>query len=92
MVFAEGTRSPDGRLLPFKKGGFVLALKAGVPIEPVSVRGGRAILPKGGLRVTPGTIEVVFGAPVPTASYSLDTKDGLIAVVRERIASGLRSP
>lgn len=91
VVFAEGTRSPDGRLLPFKKGGFVLALKAGVPIVPVSIRGGRAILPKGSLRVRPGTIEVVFGAAVPTSGYTLETKETLIAAVRDRITAGLES-
>jgi len=90
VVFAEGTRSPDGRLLPFKKGGFVLALQAGVPIVPVSIRGGREILPKGSLHARPGTIDIVFGAPIPTVGYTLDTKDALIAVVRDRIAAGLR--
>jgi len=89
VVFAEGTRSPDGRLLPFKKGGFVMALKAGVPIVPVSIRGGRDVLPKGSLRVKPGTIEVVFGAPIQTSTYTLDTKEALIAAVRDRIAAGL---
>jgi len=92
IVFAEGTRSPDGRLLPFKKGGFILALQAGVPVVPVSIRGGRDVLPKGSLRVRPGTIEVVFGAPVLTADYTLDTKDALIATVRERIGEGLARP
>jgi len=90
VVFVEGTRSTDGRLLPFKKGGFVLALKAGVPIVPVSIRGGLGILPKGSLRVKPGTIDIVFGAPVPTSAYSLDTREDLIATVRERIAAGLQ--
>jgi len=89
VVFAEGTRSPDGRLLPFKKGGFVMALKAGVPIVPVSIRGGRDVLPKGSLRVKPGAIEVVFGAPIQTSTYTLDTKEALIATVRDRIAAGL---
>jgi 1-acyl-sn-glycerol-3-phosphate acyltransferase len=89
VVFAEGTRSPDGRLLPFKKGGFILALQAGVPIVPVSIRGGHEVLPKGSLRIRPGTIDVVFGEPVSTSSYSLETKDDLIAAVRERIAAGL---
>jgi 1-acyl-sn-glycerol-3-phosphate acyltransferase len=89
VVFAEGTRSPDGRLLPFKKGGFILALQAGVPVVPVSIRGGHEVLPKGSLRIRPGTIDVVFGDPVPTSSYSLETKDDLIATVRERIAAGL---
>jgi 1-acyl-sn-glycerol-3-phosphate acyltransferase len=89
VVFAEGTRSVDGRLLPFKKGGFVLALQAGVPIVPVSIRGGGTVLPKGSLRVRPGTIEVRFGAPIPTTGYSLDTKDSLIALVRDRIGAGL---
>jgi 1-acyl-sn-glycerol-3-phosphate acyltransferase len=91
VVFAEGTRSPDGRLLPFKKGGFVLALQAGVPIVPVAIRGGAKVLSKGGLRVRPGTIEVVFGAPVPTVDYALHNKDELISTVRERIAAGLES-
>jgi len=89
VVFAEGTRSSDGRLLPFKKGGFILALQAGVPIVPVSIRGGREVLPKGSLRVRSGTIEVLFGAPVFTTDYMLDTKDALIATVRERIGEGL---
>jgi len=89
VVFAEGTRSPDGRLLPFKKGGFILALQAGVPIVPVSIRGGHRVLPKGSLRVRPGLIEVVFGAPVPTSPYTFDTRDALVALVRERIAGGL---
>src|SRR2546425_4310659 len=75
VVFAEGTRSPDGRLLPFKKGGFVLALKAGVPIVPVSIRGGRDVLPQGSPRVKPGTIEAVFGAPIPTSTYTLGTQE-----------------
>jgi len=89
VVFAEGTRSPDRRLLPFKKGGFILALQAGVPIVPVSIRGGHDVLPKGSLRIRPGIIEVVFGEPVPTSSYSLETRDDLIAAVRERITAGL---
>jgi 1-acyl-sn-glycerol-3-phosphate acyltransferase len=89
VVFAEGTRSPDGRLLPFKKGGFVLALQAGVPIVPVCIRGGREVLPKGSLRIRPGTIDVEFGAPIATSSYTFDTKDSLIAAVRDRIAAGL---
>ena len=94
VVFAEGTRSPDGHLLPFKKGGFVLALKAGVPIVPVSIRGGHHVLPKGSLRVQPGTIDIRFGAPIPTTAYSLDSgsKEDLIATVRERIAAGLALP
>lgn len=91
VVFVEGTRSPNGRLLPFKKGGFILALQAGVPIVPVSLRGGRNILPKGSLHPRPGEIRLVFGAPVDTSIYSLETKDALIAVVRDRIASGLVS-
>jgi 1-acyl-sn-glycerol-3-phosphate acyltransferase len=90
IVFAEGTRSADGSLLPFKKGGFVLALKAGVPIVPVSIAGGREILPKGSLRLRAGTIGIVFAAPVETSTYTLETKDRLIATVRERIDAGLR--
>lgn len=89
IVFAEGTRSPDGSLLPFKKGGFILALQAGAPIVPVSIRGGHALMPKGRLIAAPGTIEVVFGEPVETSEFSMETKESLIQVVRGRIAAGL---
>ncbi|HEU4400587.1 MAG TPA: lysophospholipid acyltransferase family protein, partial [Candidatus Polarisedimenticolia bacterium] len=89
VVFAEGTRSPDGCLLPFKKGGFVLALQAGVPIVPVSIRGGHAVLPKGSLRVRPGCIEIHFREPIETTRYTLDTRNLLIEEARRRIAAGL---
>jgi len=89
VVFVEGTRSPDGRLLPFKKGPFFLALQSGVPIVPVSVRGGHALMPKGSLKAIPGTIEVLFGEPIETSGYSLETRDSLIEAVRRRIAAGL---
>jgi len=92
VVFAEGTRSPDGRLQAFKKGGFVLALQAGVPIVPVSIRGGHALLPKGSLKVRRGTMEIVFGEPVETSAYTLETKDSLIDLVRRRVAAGLIPP
>ena len=71
---------------------FVLALQAGVPIVPVAIRGGREVLPKGSLRARPGTIEVVFRTPVPTTTYSLHSKEALIAAVRERIVAGLKPP
>ncbi len=89
VVFAEGTRSPDGRLLPFKKGGFVLAIQAGVPIVPVSIRGGHALLPKGSLKSRRGTIEILFGEPVETTGYTFETRDRLIEAVRRRVAAGL---
>jgi len=90
VLFAEGTRSPDGNLLPFKKGGFVLALKAGVSVIPVSLSGGHAVLPKGSMKVRPGEISVRFGTPVDTAGYSMETKEALIETVRAAIIDGLR--
>jgi 1-acyl-sn-glycerol-3-phosphate acyltransferase len=91
VVFAEGTRSPDGRLLPFKKGGFILAIQAGVPVVPVSIRGGHDVLPKGSLTPRCGTIQIEFGEPIDTSGYSMETKDSLIEVVRQRIAAALAS-
>lgn len=89
VVFAEGTRSPDGHLLPFKKGGFILALQAGVPIVPVAIRGGHDLLPKGSLRPRRGTMQIAFGEPIDTSGYSMETKDSLIGVARDRIAAAL---
>ena len=83
VIFPEGTRTPTGALLPFKKGGFNLALDAGVPIVPVATVGGFRILPKGGRRVRPGLYEVRFGAPVDPAAFP--ERDALMAEVRKRM-------
>jgi len=89
VFFPEGTRSPDGKLLPFKKGGFNIALTAGVPILPVSVRGSRAVLPKGTVRVRPGTIELLIHEPVPLDGYSTENREELMQRVTTIIESGL---
>ena len=82
LIYAEGTRSLDGKLLPFKKGGFVLAIQAGVPIVPVTIQGSREILAKGSLRIRPGTIHVEIGRPIDPAAYTLDDKERLMQDVR----------
>ena len=66
VIFPEGTRSPDGRLMPFKVGGILIAIKAGCPIVPVAISGSHNVLPKGNIRVHPGRIKVTFGLPVQT--------------------------
>ena len=66
VVFPEGTRSPDGRPLPFKPGSFRLAAEAGVPLVPLAIHGGNAILPKGDWRVAGGPYRMVVGSPIET--------------------------
>lgn len=88
-VFPEGTRSRDGRLLPFKKGPFYMAIETGVPIVPVTILGTFELLPKGKLTIRPGTVTLVFHPPVEPAL--LADRDALIAAVREQIASALPS-
>lgn len=66
VIFPEGTRSVDGAVQPFRRGGFLLAAKTGVPLVPLAIRGADRLLPRGEWRVKPGTIRVEIGHPVPT--------------------------
>ncbi|GLH70448.1 1-acyl-sn-glycerol-3-phosphate acyltransferase [Geothrix rubra] len=83
VIFPEGTRSPTGRLLPFKKGGFALAQEAGVPIVPLATLGGFQVLPRGSALIRPGRYEVHVGAPVEASAYA--ERDALAEEVRRRI-------
>ena len=75
---------------PFKKGGFVLAIKAGVPIVPMTISGGRKILPKQKLVFGKGVMKMVIDKPIDTRSYTFENKDKLISRVREVIISNLK--
>jgi 1-acyl-sn-glycerol-3-phosphate acyltransferase len=86
LLFPEGTRSLTDVLLPFKRGGFLLAMKAGLPIVPVGIRGTRSVQRKDSFAIRPSEIEVRYGAPIDTAAYGVRRKKELIAEVRTRIA------
>jgi 1-acyl-sn-glycerol-3-phosphate acyltransferase len=89
LVYPEGTRSPDGRLLPFKRGTFVMAIQAGVPIVPMSIGGAQKIMRKGEWAVHPGEIHVRFHPPVDSSAYSIEQRGELLAQVQAAVAAGL---
>ena len=82
MIFPEGTRSKDGRIKSFKKGGFVMAVDAGVPIVPIIIRGTWSIMAKSSLRINRGDVEMEIAKPIDTIGYSRETKDELMDKVR----------
>jgi 1-acyl-sn-glycerol-3-phosphate acyltransferase len=86
FVFPEGTRSRDGYLHKFKKGGFKLALQAGVPIIPITIIGSRQILPPDEIILRAGPIEMYVDAPVPTASLTDEDIDALMKTVYDSMA------
>lgn len=87
LFFAEGTRSEDGVLRPFKKGAFILALQAGVPIVPLAISGTRHILPKGGKWVRGGQrAALVIGDPIPTEGMKVDDRESLMAKTHAAVA------
>jgi 1-acyl-sn-glycerol-3-phosphate acyltransferase len=89
LVFPEGTRSGDGRLQAFKKGVFLMAMKAGAPIVPISVSGSSKIMRKGEFVVHPGTIRITIHDPIPTAGYATADRAKVAAQVRTAILAGL---
>jgi 1-acyl-sn-glycerol-3-phosphate acyltransferase len=88
IVFPEGTRSPDGRILPFKHGSFGLALKARIPVVPVTVEGSAQMMPRRSWRIRPGPIRVRIAAPVAIDGFDVNDRAGLARVVREAVVRG----
>jgi len=89
ILFPEGTRSRDGRLKPFKKGAFHLAMQAGVPLIPVAIKGTFQIMPPGSLRVRPGPVDVFFEQAVDVTGHEPERSDRLSQTVRAAIARRL---
>lgn len=89
IAFPEGTRSRDGRLGQFKKGVFLMALQARIPIMPISILGSSEVQPPGAYAIRPGTIEVIFHNPIPTDRLAPEDRDRLMERTREAITSAL---
>jgi 1-acyl-sn-glycerol-3-phosphate acyltransferase len=85
LTFPEGTRSRTGALLPFKRGPFLMALKAQVPIVPVAIQGGTASMKKGSPIVRPATVSVRIGEPVETRGMDVSDREKLADEVRGRV-------
>ncbi|MGO9433317.1 MAG: lysophospholipid acyltransferase family protein [Terracidiphilus sp.] len=86
-TFVEGTRSSNGRLLPFKQGPFYLAMETTAPCVPVSIHGTESMMAKGSLRIKPGTAHIAFHAPIDPSQFT--SRKELMDAVRTAIASGL---
>ncbi|MFZ7125919.1 MAG: lysophospholipid acyltransferase family protein [Desulfobacterales bacterium] len=89
LFFPEGTRSRSGRLRPFKKGAFMMALDLQVPILPVSIAGTRSILPADTIDLFPGKVDMRIHPPIPTAGFGVDSIQELMERTRRAIDSGL---
>jgi len=85
VAFPEGTRSSDGSILPFKKGAFVVAIEAGVPIIPVTIEGTHRVMPKNTFRIRPEPILVKFGDPISTKELTYEDREQLMNRVRDEI-------
>lgn len=86
-IYVEGKRSFDGKLLPFKKGPFYLAMECGVPVVPVSIVGSHALMPKARFQITPGTVKIVFHEPIEPEEFG--NRECLMERVRRSINEGL---
>ena len=89
VVYPEGTRSKDGGLQPFKKGAFMMAIDAGVPIVPITISGATKIMPKGEAKVFPSTVRIIIHEPISTEGYSKENVVELMDRTREKVFSAL---
>ncbi|MBI3404486.1 MAG: 1-acyl-sn-glycerol-3-phosphate acyltransferase [Acidobacteria bacterium] len=89
LIFPEGTRSPDGRLRPFKRGTFAIAIRAGVSVVPVSVAGAQRLMAKGSFAIRPGEVVVHFHPAINAKEYSIEHRDALARRSHDVVASGL---
>ncbi len=92
IAFPEGTRSRDGSLGPFKKGVFVMAIRAQVPVVPVTIHYSRAVQPPGSYGIRPAVVEVLFHDPIPTEGMKQEDRDDLAQRTRTAIAASLTGP
>ncbi len=88
LVFPEGTRSRDGRIGPFRRGGFFLALESGAPIVPVTIGGTYDLMPRGQWYARKGTVRIAFHEPIPVDGYTVETMGELMEKVRQAIVCG----
>jgi len=87
LVYPEGTRSADGRLHRFKKGSFVVAIDAGIPVVPVACSGAHFVMKKNSLVIRPGKVTVRFGKPVDASAYTVERRDELAQRVHDMVAA-----
>ncbi|OGQ99892.1 MAG: acyl-phosphate glycerol 3-phosphate acyltransferase [Deltaproteobacteria bacterium RIFOXYD12_FULL_50_9] len=92
IIFPEGTRSPDGNLMPFKAGGMVIAIKSGVPLVPMAIIGTHKILPKGHFLVKAGDVLIRVGVPIETNSYCMKQKHELAERLHDAVAGLIATP
>lgn len=93
IAFPEGTRTRDGKVRPFKKGLFILAIQSGVPVVPVAIQGSFEVFPKGWfLRYRPGTIRLHIHPPIDPSPFTVDTRSQFVEKVRNIIVEDVESP
>jgi 1-acyl-sn-glycerol-3-phosphate acyltransferase len=89
LIYPEGTRSFDGKLLRFRRGGFFLALESGAPIVPVSVKGTYELMPRGKWLVRKGPVTITLHEPIPVTGYTEGTMAEIMDIVKVAVSSGL---
>ena len=92
VIFPEGTRTRDGRLGSFKKGGFHLAIDSGAAIVPMAIQGSRQLMPAGSPLIRSGEVRLKIGEPIPTEGLGAADRDRMLKLVHNRIAEMLGEP